>query len=214
MSNIQISSIEEQSSPAALHFRLQSCINSAARRALFLGRRRVIRALPFSIEKPVKIMEVGCGTGDNLRQLARWFPNSFVIGTDVSSRMLDKAYHTTADFWKRVELIKEPYGAGCMRFKGKLDAILFSYSLSRPGSQWQELASRAREALKPGGFIAVVDFHDSRFTWLKTQLSSHHVRMDGCLLPFLTKEFDCLASETRTAYGGLWEYFHFLGRKG
>ncbi|MCO6476264.1 MAG: class I SAM-dependent methyltransferase [Phaeodactylibacter sp.] len=213
MANTQIRSIEEQNRAIERYYQLQSRIYNATRWAFLFGRRRVIRALPFPIEKRAQILEVGCGAGHNLRQLARWFPNACITGLDVSSRMISKAAEATAPFWNRVELVQEPYGYGSGQFRGKMDAILFSYSLTMANPQWREFLFQAQEDLKPGGYIAVVDFHDSRFPWFRAHMANRHVRMDGHLLPFLNKEFEPLSSEVQPAYRGLWEYFSFVGRK-
>ena len=213
MAHTQISTLEKPSRAVERSYPLQSKLYGATQWAFLFGRRRLIRSLPFPIEKQAKILEVGCGAGHNLQQLARWFPNAVLTGMDASSDRLGKARQATAEFRNRVELIQEPYGQGSEHFNEKLDAILFSYSLTLANPRWKELIRRAAEDLRPGGIIAVVDFHDSRFSWFKAHMSNHHVRMDGHLLPFLNREFKPLASEVSPAYWGLWEYFSFVGRK-
>lgn len=213
MANTQISSIERQGRAIESDSQLQSGAYGTIHRAFQLGNGRLIRSLPFPIEKQANILEVGCGAGRNLKQLARWFPNARIAGIDTSSHMIARAGRATADFWKRVDLAQEPYLCVSKPFSARMDAILFSYTLTRNNPLWRELISQAQDGLRPGGIIAVVDFHGSRFPWFKSFMSSRHVHMDGRLLPYLNKEFESLCSETRTAYGGLWEYFLFVGRK-
>lgn len=213
MAHTQISTLEKPSRAVERSYPLQSKLYGATQWAFLFGRRRLIRSLPFPIEKQAKILEVGCGAGHNLQQLARWFPNAVLTGMDASSDILGKARQATAEFRNRVELVQEPYGQGSEHFNEKLDAILFSYSLTLANPHWKALIRQARQDLRPGGAIAVVDFHNSRFPWFKAQMAGHHVQMDGRLLPFLHKEFGTLTSEVRPAYAGLWEYFSFVGRK-
>ena len=65
----------------------------------------------------------------------------------------------------------------------------------------------------PGGAIAVVDFHDSGSTQFKRWMGLHHVRLDGHLLPGLQSLFPSHTAAIRPAFGGLWHYFRFIGRK-
>jgi S-adenosylmethionine-diacylgycerolhomoserine-N-methlytransferase len=79
--------------------------------------------------------------------------------------------------------------------------------------QWEELLQQAYNDLKPGGFIAVVDFHDSRFNWFKRHMGNNHVRMDGHLLPALSQLYKTVFVRIVKAYAGVWEYVLFVGRK-
>jgi S-adenosylmethionine-diacylgycerolhomoserine-N-methlytransferase len=44
-------------------------------------------------------------------------------------------------------------------------------------------------------------------------MANHHVRMDEHILPVLKKHFKTNYSAVKSAYGGLWEYFMFIGEK-
>ena len=213
MTHTQFSIVEEQNHIIERCFSLQSLIYNTTRLPFLFGRKEAIRALPFAIEKRLKILEVDCGTRHNLRQLARWFPNASVTGMDASSYLIEKGGQFTAAFQDKAELIQEARISNSKTSQGALDAILFSYSLSRSNQHWRDLIRHAWEGLRPGGIISVVDFHDSRFSWFKGHMADHHVRMDGHLLPFLHSKFKPLKSEVRPAYGGIWEYFLYQGRK-
>jgi S-adenosylmethionine-diacylgycerolhomoserine-N-methlytransferase len=119
----------------------------------------------------------------------------------------------TKPFNGRIDLKNEPYAMGQTEWAGQLDVVLFSYSLTMINPQWRELVLQAKADLRPGGVVAVVDFHDSRFSWFKRHMSNHHVRMDAHLLPLLRQEFIGMHDETQPAYGGLWHYFVFVGKK-
>lgn len=177
------------------------------------GRNRILELLPFPKDAPIRILEVGCGTGVNLQKLANIYKNATLIGLDVSGDMIDKARQNTKNFDNRVTLVEKPYMLGETQFTGKVDVILFSYSLTMINPQWKDLIMQAHQDLQTGGVVAVVDFYNSRFQWFKNHMGNNHVRMDGHLLPVLISHFEKLTEEVKTAYGSVWDYFLFVGRK-
>jgi len=206
-------SVEEQNHTMQRYYVLQSKIYDLTRWSFLFGRRAVIRQIPLDTAQAHRILEVGCGTGYNLKLLARRFPKARLTGLDVSSHMIDKASRATKAWAERVELEQRPYKLGDKRYEGKMDAILFSYALTMINPQWEELIQQAKADLKPGGIIAVADFHDSRFPWFKTHMGHNHVRMDSHLTPKLAQAFRPISESVRPAYGGVWEYFVFVGQK-
>ncbi|MBR9920996.1 MAG: class I SAM-dependent methyltransferase [Bacteroidetes bacterium] len=195
------------------YYRLQSKIYDLTRWSFLFGRKAILRDLPFGRGEAFNLLEVGCGTGYNLRNLARRFPNARFTGMDVSSDMIQLAGKRTSRFRDRVALIQEAYSAEANPMTGKLDVVLFSYSLTMINPQWEMLLERAAADLKPGGWIAVVDFHDSPLTWFREHMSNHHVRMEGHLLPVLSKLFAPAKVRLHWAYGGSWRYIRFVGKK-
>ena len=204
---------QEQANRIQQYYRLQSKIYDATRWAFLFGRLDIIRSLPFPKDTPLSILEVGSGTGYNLLNLARKFPKAQLTGIDVSKDMIRIAGQSLKNYSQRVNLIEAPYSLGSDRFSGQMDIILFSYSLTMINPQWEDLISQAHHDLKPGGMIAVTDFHNSRFSWFKNHMGNHHVRMDSHLLPVLQEKFQPELEKTGNAYGGIWTYFLFLGTK-
>lgn len=195
------------------YYKLQSKIYDATRWSFLFGRRRILKEIPLPTDTTGTILEVGCGTGYNLKRLARQFPQARLIGLDVSPDMTDLARRRTTRWQQRVEIINAPYTTEHQLFPRPVDAVLFSYSLTMINPQWKDLILQARKDLRPGGIIAVTDFHDSRFSWFKRHMSNHHVRMDGHLLPLLEQEFHPILQQTPAAYGGIWHYLLFIGKK-
>ena len=76
-----------------------------------------------------------------------------------------------------------------------------------------EAIATAHRDLAPGGHIAVVDFHDTRLPLFERWMGVNHVRMNGQLRPLLTAQFEARTDRLQTAYGGVWRYFLFVGRK-
>jgi S-adenosylmethionine-diacylgycerolhomoserine-N-methlytransferase len=111
-----------------------------------------------------------------------------------------------------VDLLHEAYDRPLYP-EPRFDLILFSYSLSMINPDWQKVIQYAKADLNPGGLVAVVDFHDSAVGLFKQWMGVNHVRMDGHLLPALASAFQPQRLETPQAYGGLWQYFLFVGLK-
>ena len=195
------------------YYRWQSRIYNSTRWSFLFGRRNILNKLPFQRKKTIQLLEVGSGTGFNLRRLAKRYPNAQLTGMDVSPDMIRIASKAILPFKNRVRLLHQPYTNEPHTLTGTLDVVLFSYSLTMINPQWPELIERAAADLRPGGIIAVVDFHASPFRWFRRHMGNHHVRMEGQLLPKLRTEFDPLLEEVRPAYGGIWQYLMFVGRK-
>jgi S-adenosylmethionine-diacylgycerolhomoserine-N-methlytransferase len=204
---------DEQAEFMQQYYKLQSKIYDATRWSFLFGRRRIIQEIPLPKETTGTILEVGCGTGYNLKRLARQFPKAHLIGLDVSEDMVKLARKNTASAQARVEIIQAPYTTGHNLFPRPVDAVLFSYSLTMINPQWEELILQAKKDLRPGGIIAVTDFHDSRFSWFKKHMSNHHVRMDGHLKPLLETTFQPILNKVSSAYLGVWEFLLFTGKK-
>jgi len=70
-------------------YKYQRYIYNATRKFYLLGRDRLIDAL--QPEDGSTVVEVGCGTGRNLIQAARRYPNARFVGFDISRAMLETA---------------------------------------------------------------------------------------------------------------------------
>lgn len=192
-------------------YRTHSAWYDATRWAFLFGRKAVLRQLPALPGQ--HLLEIGCGTGHNLRFLAGFHTDWQLIGLDVSPDMLAQSAKAVAPFADRVQLYEQPYGAGPNPWSGRLDHILFSYSLTLFNPGWEAAIARAAADLKPGGHIAVVDFHDTRSAPFRAWMTGYAVRLDAHLLPALEAAFQPVYRVVKPAWGGLWQYFMFVGRK-
>ncbi|MCS6929010.1 MAG: class I SAM-dependent methyltransferase [Saprospiraceae bacterium] len=193
------------------YYRWHARIYDATRWCFLFGRRRLLSLLP---QRPaLRVVEIGCGTGVNLRRLARQHPDWQLTGIDVSRHMLDRAFKALKPYTMRVFLLEKSYGKGHFHLKEKADVILFSYSLTMINPGFEAAIEQAHDDLKPGGCIAVVDFHDTLFSWFRQWMRLNHVRMEGHLLPVLKQHFETERCEIRRAFGGLWRYMIFVGSK-
>lgn len=194
------------------YYRLHAQIYDATRWSFLFGRSAILARAQGVQPRPVRILEVGCGTGRNLRQLARLFPRSQLTGVDLSAAMLAIAQRQTAAYGPRVQLLQRAYDAS-VDPAGRYDLVLCSYALSMFNPGFEAAIAAAHRDLAPGGHFALVDFHVTRFPWFARWMGVNHVRMDGHLRPWLRGRFTPVIDELHPAYLGVWDYLMFVGRK-
>ncbi len=185
-------------------------IYDLTRWSFLFGRSALLRQLLIG-PAPEHLLEVGCGTGRNLEQLAWQFPEARLTGVDLSEAMLTRAERRLRRYGTRVRCFHRRFAAP-IPLDPPCDVVLFSYALTMMNPGWEQALAAAKELLPPGGRIAVVDFGGSRWTWFRRWMGRNHVRLDDHLLPRLQGGFRTEAVRVAQAYGGLWRYFLFLGR--
>lgn len=129
---------------------------------LLLGVERAARSheTTRSGETP-RVLEVGCGTGRNLRWLARRHPDWSLTGIELAAPMIAVASRRLRGW--NVTIVR---GDACsnspdrpFRRVAPAEAVFFSYSLSM--MQRPEVAViHAGESLRPGGTLHLLDFAD------------------------------------------------------
>ena len=111
----------------------------------------------------LKVVDLGCGTGELTRQLADALPNSDVTGIDNSSQMLEKARSfSSPNPTTSLTPVPVSFGRASLRFEqgdqaqlaGEWD-LIFSNAALHWTENHPELISRLYERLAPGGQIAV-----------------------------------------------------------
>ncbi|EFL51072.1 Methyltransferase type 11 [Solidesulfovibrio fructosivorans JJ]] len=197
------------------YYKWHARIYDATRWCFLFGRDRIVRLAAAALgprrAAPLRILEVGCGTGRNLSRLLTAFPAARVTGIDLCPSMLDRARRATAGHAARVRLLCAPYAPESFD-PASADLILFSYSLTMFNPGFDAALDAARNHLAPNGILAVADFRRTRFPWFERWMGVNHVRMDDHLLPALGSRFAVLRRDTRAAYGGGWDYFCYLGQ--
>lgn len=192
------------------YYQFHSRIYDATRWSFLFGREGVLMRAA-CVTKPLCILEVGCGTGRNLPGLRRRFPQARITGVDLSEQMLAIAAKKVRD--DKTTLLRRSYSAPVHEDGKPYDLVLFSYALSMFNPGWEQAIDAAWNDLAEGGCIAVVDFSDSCFSWFRNWMGVNHVRMEGHLWPYLGQKFAPLLDERFAAYGGVWNYGIFIGRK-
>jgi S-adenosylmethionine-diacylgycerolhomoserine-N-methlytransferase len=141
-------------------YRRQRYIYDGTRRYYLLGRDQLISGLEPA--PGANVLEIGCGTGRNLVQAARLYPDARFFGIDVSTEMLTSAI---AAISRRgmTGRIRVAHGDGTA-FDPQLlfgvpsfDHVMISYSLSMI-PDWRSVLQAAARRLTRGGRLHVVDF--------------------------------------------------------
>jgi len=195
------------------YYRLHAAIYDATRWSFLFGRTGILKKLPIATNAPQSLLEVGCGTGHNLRFLAKHYPNLHLTGVDVSPDMLSQAGKSLVKYSSRAQLLEQAYGPDAPPLSQTPDIVLFSYALTMFNPGWEAAIERAWQDLPVGGSIAVVDFHDTPSGAFRWWMGRNHVRMEGHLLPFLQSKFRTELLEICPAWLGLWRYVLYVGRK-
>jgi S-adenosylmethionine-diacylgycerolhomoserine-N-methlytransferase len=194
------------------YYRWHARIYDATRWSFLFGREEVLQRVASVGPAPTRILEIGCGTGRNLLSLARRFPKAEITGVDLSAAMLAVAARKSAPYGPRVRLVQQAYNAPLGATAG-FDLVLCSYALSMFNPGFEAAIAAAERDLVPGGRFALVDFHATQVRGFARWMGVNHVRMDGQLRPILRRTFAPTIDELRNAYGGVWEYLIYVGRR-
>ncbi|NIV10625.1 MAG: methyltransferase domain-containing protein, partial [Aliifodinibius sp.] len=159
----EISCAEKHAKKVAQYYRLQAPIYDVTRWSFLFGRKTLIDQIP-SLRAQPTILEVGCGTGKNLIYLKQRFPDADITGIDLSTDMIGKAQKNITT--PSISLKKMRYGSGKLK-EETYDLILLSYTLTMMGAEYSHIVSRIKNNLNANGYLAVVDFHTSPFSWFR-----------------------------------------------
>jgi len=194
------------------YYRWHAKFYDITRWAFLFGRRGLVATVADQIDSPARILEIGCGTGKNLVALTDAFPGARITGLDLSADMLDRARAKIAPFADCIDLLHRPYDGPVASEDGKFDLIVISYALSMINPGYDEVIQLCRRDLNEGGVIAVVDFHETRWTWFRKWMGVNHVRMEGQILAQLDAGYEAVVRRIGRGYGDLWRYVTFVGR--
>ncbi len=137
-------------------YRYHAYVYDWTRWTILHGRKRAVEKL--ELRPDSEVLEIGCGTGLNFRYVLERLDSrrGRLVGLDFSADMLKQAQkRLAARGWDNVELVESD--AAKMKLDRRFDAILFAYSLTMI-PDWRGAVDRAREHLKPGGRLVVLDF--------------------------------------------------------
>lgn len=191
------------------YYQLHAPLYDLTRWAFLFGRRRLCREL--AQRAPLRVLEIGCGTGRNLDQLARLLPAAQLSGADLSGDMLARARQRLGGLGTRLKLWEGDFAR--MPAGEQHDAVLLSYVLTMTHPHTEALLAAAWQRVAPGGVLAIVDFHDSPLRLFRRWMAVNHVRLQG-ELPAYVRDLDGAAEIRRySAFGGLWRYVQIVVEK-
>jgi S-adenosylmethionine-diacylgycerolhomoserine-N-methlytransferase len=155
-------------------YRHQRHVYDLTRKCYLLGRDRLVEGL--GVPTGGSVLELGCGTGRNLIQAARRYPDARLFGIDISHAMLETAATAISrhGLSRRTALAKgdaTAFDASALFGQQTFDRIFISYALSMiPG--WEKSIPAALAALSPCGSLHIVDFgqQDGLPHWFRSGL--------------------------------------------
>lgn len=109
-------------------------------------------------ESPIKLLDLGCGTGLELEYIFAKAPNAHVTGIDLSQEMLDQLLRKYFDKSDQIEVIRGSY-LDVELLSDEYDYIISVMSLHHflPDIKL-DLYKKIWRALKPGGFYIEGDY--------------------------------------------------------
>ena len=191
------------------YYKFHSKIYDLTRWSFLFGRKRLLASLP-ALPDGATIIDIGCGTGFHLPQLAQKFPEAHIIGMDLSADMLHKAA-MKCDPYPNIELRNTAYNMSTFD-ANSIDLAMCSYSLSMIDEPAPILDS-INAHLKPTGAVAVLDFKATSYSWFAKWMSVNHVDFDSQLFSLLDDRFDTQTSFEKGVYSNLWNFGLFVGTK-
>jgi len=186
------------------YYRFHSVIYDLTRWSFLFGRQKIVVLADTYCNNPKRILEVGCGTGKNLKRLHKAFPNAQLTGLDISVPMLRIAMSKCSHI-PNIKLIHASYDRSID--PKSFDLILFSYVLSMVNPGFEDCLSSSRQDLRDEGILAIADFDSSRNNLFKKWMARNHVRMDSQIRNELQHSgWRHIDQKVYPAYGGLWSY--------
>ena len=177
-------------------YRRQRHVYDLTRKYYLLGRDGLIEGL--GVPPGGTVLELGCGTGRNLIQAARRYPDARFFGIDISLAMLETASVAISrrGLSNRTMLAQGDatgFDATALFGQPAFDRIFISYALSMiPG--WEKTIPAALALLAPGGSLHIVDFGQqdglprSFRSGLREWLAKFHVEPRDSLREMLESE--------------------------
>ncbi len=138
-------------------YRRQKHIYDLTRKYYLFGRDRLIAEL--GARPGASVLELGCGTGRNLAQIAAAYPDARLYGLDISREMLDLAETKLGSRAVLAAGDATSFDPAHLFAIDGFDHIVLSYALSMI-PDWQGTITHAIGQLSPGGRLHIVDFGD------------------------------------------------------
>lgn len=123
----------------------------------------LVSMIPFNKNKKIRVLDLGCGTGNLSLQILKSYPNARVTCLDLSKEMLNVTKEKLRKYKNQVKFIHRDFGEESIR--GLYDVILSSFAIHHlTNYKKRKLFKEIYESLKFGGcfFNADIVLTDSK----------------------------------------------------
>lgn len=188
------------------YYKFQSKIYDATRWSFLFGRKTLIKKLNKFIEPGMRLIELGCGTGHNLKLLENR-KDIEITGLDLSNQMLEIASKKL----ERTKLLNMEYNIETFAPES-FDVILMSYFVTL-NSDKTPIMDAVEKHLSKGGIIALVDFHKANLDSYNKFMLKKHIHIDPGLLKISKEKFTTKFTKIRSGYFNIWDWMLYIGEK-
>lgn len=138
-------------------YRSQRHIYDATRKYFLFGRDTLIEGLDARPDQAV--LEIACGTGRNLHQIARRWPSVTLHGLDISAEMLKNAEAKLGSGAQLARGDATAFDPQALFGRDSFDKVVLSFAVSMI-PEWKAAIEQAAAVLAPRGSLHIVDFGD------------------------------------------------------
>jgi len=143
----------------------------------------ILNAPPHDRGQPVRVLELGAGTGELTTKLLTRFPESTVRAVDHSEQMLDEAERKLDAFGDRATLTQGAFPDDYPREQGEYDLVVSSLAVHHlDETDKRALFDAIHESLAPGGWFLngdVIQFEAAHLETLADDMIENWVRSKG-----------------------------------
>jgi tRNA (cmo5U34)-methyltransferase len=143
----------------------------------------ILNAPPHDRTDPVRVLELGAGTGELTAKLLTRFPESTALAVDHSEGMLAEADRKLETFGDRVEIAQGAFPTEYPSVESEYDLVVSSLAVHHlDGDEKRQLFDAIHDALVPGGWFVngdVVRFDAPHLETLADSMIQNWVRSKG-----------------------------------
>lgn len=111
------------------------------------------------LDKGIKFLDIGCGNGNLIVQLANAFKNSKFVGINPDVHGIEAAKATISKMGLEERITVENIGGEKISYKDEFDMVNMVVTLHEiPPDVRESVVEKAYQALKSGGYIMILDF--------------------------------------------------------
>lgn len=188
------------------YYKIQSKIYDSTRWTFLFGRKPLTNRIIREIKPKDKVIELGCGTGYNLENIEKK-AKCDLFGLDLSDDMLNIASKKLSS----TKLLNKEYNFEAFE-ENTFDLILMSYFITL-NSNKKPILESVYKHLKPGGKIAIVDFHAANYDFYNKFMLKNHIHIDPKMLDNFQDLFKTKYKRIKKGYLGIWDWFMYIGEK-